>query len=100
MLETESEAFEYLFVLAEFLKDSFGVDLSAADHLKLSVRDAAGSRVDVDLERRDPKARYRVFLIFHRPAVMRGDVRRQEVARADAPDVEALIREHLKAARR
>ena len=47
MIGSDSDALNYLFVLAEMLKRSFDVQLQALDDLALAVTDRTGNRVDV-----------------------------------------------------
>ena len=92
---SDSEAFDFIFVLADCLRRSYDVKLSSSDEPKLTVADAHGDCVDVVLERPSHAARYRICLMVHGI----GEVARRipvDASNEDLPDVMAVVEEHLR----
>lgn len=95
MIKSDSDALNYIFVLAEMLKRSFDVRFHDLDDLTLAVTDRAGNRVDVLIARRPSESTYRISLVWHKAGPQHSEPMTIDGAAGSMPDVISVIEEHL-----
>jgi hypothetical protein len=95
VIKSDSDALNYIFVLAEMLKRSFDVRFHDLDDLTLAVTDRAGNRVDVLLARRPPASTYHICLAWHKAGPLYSEPINIDAAGGNMPDVISVIEEYL-----